>query len=445
MNELLINNEDNSISSDLIREHKINNEKRFFSGIVYYIIIFFIVDKICLLMLVIGFFLSITIMYWIFLILIIIFSIFFIISIIFFGIKINKSKEEDIRDQNQIIDLKEKNESDKLIEELEESKINFINIEGQSCYQSSYLQGFVHIVIPAAIKHENKKREKQNKEKVKTLDELKNMNEFNNAVLDDIKEVVKIQRNGGEDQEGNKYAKALNIYNFEKPNINAEDNKYNHEGLDCEELINKANENLIQPNNEINNNFTGPKKIKNEDSINIIELKTSTSISEVMKLKIDNKYVYNIVLNFDDNTLNKPDLDLFDLLDNCKQLKNNSSSKKKIEDASDIIYMIIHRISNGEPITKNFTIYEEIYLNNKTGIFEKKSTNASSTLYDLKFIIIHSFSGRYSGHYYSYCKIKGEWYVFNDIEVGYARQENPPLTKFDENVFPICFYFAKSK
>ena len=215
--------------------------------------------------------------------------------------------------------------------------------------------------------------------------------------------------------------------------------------MDCEELINKANENLIQPNNEINNNFTGPKKIKNEDSINIIELKTSTSISEVMKLKIDNKYVYNIVLNFDDNTLNKPDLDLFDLLDNCKQLKNNSSSKKKIEDASDIIYMIIHRISNGEPITKNFTIYEEIYLNNKTGIFEKNSASTSSTLYELKFIIVHSFSNRYSGHYYSYCKIKEEWYIFNDYDDGEARLENPPLTKFSENVFPISFYFVKSK
>ena len=215
MSEFLINNidnEDNSISSDLIEENKINNEKRFFSGILCYIIIFFIVDIICLLMLVIGFFLSITIIYWIFLILTIIFLIFFIISIIFFGIKINKSKEEDIRDQNQIIDLKEKDESDKLIEELEESKINFKNIDGQSCYQSSYLQGFEHIVIPAAIKQQNKKREKQNKEKIKTLDELKNMNDFNNAVLDTIQEVVNIQKNGGVNQEGNKGVTAENIY-----------------------------------------------------------------------------------------------------------------------------------------------------------------------------------------------------------------------------------------
>ena len=41
--------------------------------------------------------------------------------------------------------------------------------------------------------------------------------------------------------------------------------------------------------------------------------------------------------------------------------------------------MIIHRISNGKAITKNFAISEEIYLNNKTGIFEKKSVSTSST------------------------------------------------------------------
>lgn len=45
-------------------------------------------------------------------------------------------------------------------------------------------------------------------EKVKTLDELKNMNDFNNAVLDAIKEVVNIQRKGGVDREGNKGVKA---------------------------------------------------------------------------------------------------------------------------------------------------------------------------------------------------------------------------------------------
>jgi hypothetical protein len=101
--------------------------------------------------------------------------------------------------------------------------------------------------------------------------------------------------------------------------------------LDCEELINKANENLIQPNNNINNNFTEQTKNENQDLINIIKLKNTTSISEVMKLKIDNKYVYNIILNFDENTLNKSDLDLFDLLDNCKQLKKKVLERKKLK------------------------------------------------------------------------------------------------------------------
>ena len=45
-------------------------------------------------------------------------------------------------------------------------------------------------------------------EKVKILDELKNMNDFNNAVLDAIIEVVNIQRKGGVDREGNKGVKA---------------------------------------------------------------------------------------------------------------------------------------------------------------------------------------------------------------------------------------------
>lgn len=104
--------------------------------------------------------------------------------------------------------------------------------------------------------------------------------------------------------------------------------------------------------------------------------------------------------------------------------------------------MIIHRISNGKAITKNFAISEEIYLNNKTGIFEKKSVSTSSTWIELKFIIVHSFSDSFSGHYYSYCK---EWYAFNDCDADDARQENPPLTEFSDNVFPISFYFIKSK
>ena len=57
--------------------------------------------------------------------------------------------------------------SDKLIKDLEESEINFINIYGQSCYQSCTLQGFVHIIFPLAIKNINKERIKLSKNKVK--------------------------------------------------------------------------------------------------------------------------------------------------------------------------------------------------------------------------------------------------------------------------------------
>ena len=63
--------------------------------------------------------------------------------------------------------------SDKLIKDLEESEINFINIKGSSCYQSCTLQGFVHIIFPFALKNLNKERLKINKEPVKNLDELK--------------------------------------------------------------------------------------------------------------------------------------------------------------------------------------------------------------------------------------------------------------------------------
>jgi hypothetical protein len=83
--------------------------------------------------------------------------------------------------------------SDKLIKDLEESEINFININGSSCYQSCTLQGFVHIFFPLAIKNLNKERIKLGQNQVKDLDELKNDNIFNNTVIDILKEIVYIQ------------------------------------------------------------------------------------------------------------------------------------------------------------------------------------------------------------------------------------------------------------
>ena len=49
--------------------------------------------------------------------------------------------------------------SDKLIENLEECEINFKNIACESCYQSSTLQGFVHIILPISFKNINRHRE----------------------------------------------------------------------------------------------------------------------------------------------------------------------------------------------------------------------------------------------------------------------------------------------
>ena len=69
---------------------------------------------------------------------------------------------------------------DKLIKDLIECEINYKNIDGQSCYQSSTLQGFVHIILPISIKNINRLREEKGLGKVEDLDELKNDSIFNN-------------------------------------------------------------------------------------------------------------------------------------------------------------------------------------------------------------------------------------------------------------------------
>lgn len=111
--------------------------------------------------------------------------------------------------------------SDKLIKDLEESEINFINIYGQSCYQSCTLQGFVHIIFPLAIKNINKERIKLGKNQVKDLDELKNDNIFNNKVIDILKEIAYIQGccNGGKSKNGNIRYKAKKLFEIAPPKI----------------------------------------------------------------------------------------------------------------------------------------------------------------------------------------------------------------------------------
>ena len=213
--------------------------------------------------------------------------------------------------------------------------------------------------------------------------------------------------------------------------------------MDCQELVHKANENLILNGYKVteNSQTTKNQKQKKEDKelINIIKSTEPTIFSELMKIKIDNEYIYNIVLKFDKEETLNDHLTIFDLLD--EQLKDN---KKKINEASDIIYIIIDRISSGENITKNITIYEKIYLNHMTGYFEDKSIS-NSTLYELKFIIFHSYSSSNSGHYTSYSNIKGKWYHFNDCDENNSSKEDPPLAHFSEDYFPICFYYVNSK
>ena len=76
---------------------------------------------------------------------------------------------------------------EKVLNNLEEAKINFININSSSCYQSSTLQGFVHLIYPLAIRNLNKERDKKGQTKIKNLDELKNNNQFNDMIIDILK------------------------------------------------------------------------------------------------------------------------------------------------------------------------------------------------------------------------------------------------------------------
>ena len=69
---------------------------------------------------------------------------------------------------------------DKLIKDLIECEINYKNIDYKSCYQSSTLQGFVHIILPISIKNINRLREEKGLGKIEDLDELKNDSIFNN-------------------------------------------------------------------------------------------------------------------------------------------------------------------------------------------------------------------------------------------------------------------------
>ena len=175
-----------------------------------------------------------------------------------------------------------------IIEDLEESKINFINISGQSCYQSAYLQGFIHIVIPKAIKYLINKRNNKELANFVNLDKLKNNNEYNNAIIDITKEVINIKYNEV-NKNDNKNILAKKIYYLERDNL-IDFLGCNHEGPGCQILINNAIKNFalnalddnIQNQNSFNlstkldfNNFNKNK----EHFIDAIEITKSTIVS----------------------------------------------------------------------------------------------------------------------------------------------------------------------
>ncbi len=105
--------------------------------------------------------------------------------------------------------------------------------------------------------------------------------------------------------------------------------------------------------------------------------------------------------------------------------------------------MIVDRISTGEDIRKNFEIYETIYFDSLKGCFSQfPSYSCGFITYELKFIIYH----KSYGHFVAYSKIRGEWYLFNDLSDDYAKKSNPPLTDVNnKESCSVCFYYVKHK
>ena len=364
--------------------------------------------------------------------------------------------------------------TDNIIKDLEESKINFINIYGQSCYQSAYLQGFIHILIPKAIKYLINKKENKESANFINLDKLKNNNEYNNAIIDIAKEVINKKYNEV-NKNDNKNILAKKLYYLEKDNL-TDFLGCNHEGPGCQILINNAIKNFAlnalddeiqnqdslnlskkpgydnegpdwQKSNEINNSTINALDNK-KHFIDAIEIQKSTIISEIMKITIEDKNYLNIVVKLDENNKNDKDLDLIKLINNCKQIKKFNNEKRKINKLSDIIYIIIDRIKiesnekDSNIINAKLTIQDKIFYNNKLGnLSEIRSRDSIS--YELKFIIGHKLFSKNSGHYIAYLKIQNEWYIFNDLDSKNAFKIGNPAEIFAE-FYPVCFFYDKS-
>ena len=386
------------------------------------------------------------------------------------SIKNLDKKLSELTDQNSYIGFNLLNKSDKLIKDLEESEINFENYSGLSCYQSASLQGFIHILFPLAIRNVNKEREKIGKQKVKDLDELKNNSNFNNTIIDTIKEILYIQGcgNGGVNKNGNKRYQAKKLFEIAPPHFLGGGGEGPENIGDVNDLHGNLSEQAKNLNDaiksfatSINGNFVSqaspPKKLAANiilsfessilnGNVKIIEIKQKTIISEIMKFRIEGKYEIfgNLVLKFNNEDLNDSSLDVCKLIKNSPQIKINNFSYRKITNTSDVIFMITDRYQSGYTIKKQFILYEKIYLEN--GYFSSSNIYGNNILFELKFVIFHRlFDDEKSGHYIAFSKIRNEWLKFNDLTNDYAESEKPPLIyNYDENYYPVAFYYVKN-
>ena len=357
---------------------------------------------------------------------------------------------ERLKSNKEEINRKIINYFEKLAINLEKSKINFINIEGSSCYQSSVLQGFIHIIFPIAIRNIISNIDQNKYKDIDNIDKLKNNNLFNDMIIDILKDINNLIEKG----EGSTGYLADKLFKQFPPK------KEFHEGLDNIFDVNLLHKNLLNNQNNISDLIDD----KNYNEIKIINIKQDTIITDVMKIKIegDLNCIGNIVLKFDENDIKDNDLNVIKLLKKCKQLYINDYSTKKIETVSDVIYMVIDRISGGQNITKDFNINEKIYFDNINKCFTEVE-GYQYLVYELKFMVYHlSF-----GHFIAYCKIEDEWYCFNDLNGTFAIKENPFIKenhpiKVDNNnnnglnillnimmnlkdQYPVALYYVKKK
>ena len=343
-------------------------------------------------------------------------------------------------------------DSDKLIKSLAESEINFKNIDFSSCAESCFLQSLVHIIFPEAIKNLNNEREKRFKPKVKDLNELKNNNLLNNVVINTLKEILYIQGcgNGGLGKDGKKTYEAKNYHRIRgggpgQPLSKEIDIKNDFQAV-CDQAVSpEAAIDIARTalKNFLNSNHSNPpKKLMKEELMKIHKIFNNTIISNLVKIKIegDFNFVSNLVLKIKDKNLIQSYTNIYNLIDDCPQL-NNGYSKKKITHLSQVIFMIVDRISTYKEIRDNFDVNETIYFDSLNGRFSQFPSNSYGFItYELKFTIYHlSF-----GHFVAYSKIRGEWYYFDDLSGDYAKKSIPPLHVINnKDSCSVCFYYVK--